>query len=219
MNTKALVYMTNPASIALLFLLCISPRTMGQERQATTMAGPDPLTRTITNMVKELNSDASALFELAGERFAANEKRGRTWILALHDASNSFGVLKYTDGKITVVALPVMTPDAETGLRRYVEHYNSYNVRSADLKVKAGRYQEARQLYTLLLHFDPHGSLAGGLKRRLSFLKKIEKGDDVEQNVAYLMGLSTDLSPSFLAGMEDKPPVMVYNVLKVDVGQ
>jgi hypothetical protein len=170
-------------------------------------------------MVKDLNSDASALFELAGERFAANEKKGRTWILTLHDASKSFGVLKYTDGKITVVALPVLTADDEAGLRRYVDHYNSHNVRSADLKVKAGRYQQARELYTLLLQFDPHGSLGDGLRRRLFFLKKIENGDEVEQNVEHLMSLSTDLRLSVLAGMDDTPSVRVQNLLEVNVGQ
>jgi hypothetical protein len=192
---------------------------MGQERQGTSMPIPHSSARTITNMVKELNSDASALFELAGERFAANEKRGRTWLLTLHDASKSFGVLKYTDGRLTVVALPVMTPDDEAGLRRYVDHYNSHNVRSADLKVKTGKYQQARELYTLLLHFDPHGSLADGLTQRLSFLKKIEKGEDVEQNVEHLMSLSTDLRLSFLAGMDDTPPVRVQNLLEVNLGQ
>lgn len=170
---------------------------------------------TAKEMVKELNSAASALFDLAGERFAANEKRHAVWIMTLHDASKSLEVLKYTDGRITVVALPVVVPDGELGLRRYVNAYNAYNVKSADLKVKAGRYKEARELYSLLLHFDPQGALAEGVRRRLAHLEKLEKGDDVQKNLKELMDLFTDLSPSLLAGIEDVRPTPATNLLEV----
>ena len=203
-----------PFVITLALSICTSlhaqeaPLPQGRTSAAKTAATND--------MVKELDSAASALFQLAGERFAANEKSHAVWIMTLHDASKSFEVLKYTDGRTTVVALPVVVPDDEFGLRRYVDAYNGYNLKSADLDVKSGRYKEAREMYSLLLHFDPPVWRAEGLRRRLAYLERIEKGEDVQKNLREFMGLFTNLSPSFLAGLEAVRPAVVTNLIEVN---
>jgi hypothetical protein len=194
----------------------------GQEHVGPTVsaAGSNTVNVTgalITNMVNEWNSAASGLFDLAGERFAAVEKRHEVWVMTLHSANESLGVIKYTDGKITVVALPVINPKDETGLRRYVDAYNRYNLRSADLKVKQGRYSEAQEMYTVLSHFDPRGSLAEGVSRRLQLLERIESGKDKERDLKEFMDLYTDWGPSFMAGMDDAAPVAVKNLLEVRI--
>ena len=139
--------------------------------------------------------------------------------MSLHSADESFHVLKYTDGKKTVVALPVVGPNDEAGLRRYVDHYNSFNIKRADLAVKAGRYKAAREIYRLLQHFNPQSPLADGVTRRLSLLDRIERGQDTEKNLREFMDLFTDLGPSFLAGLEDVSPVRVNNLLEIKLSR
>lgn len=182
---------------------------------------PQPATQSgerkvdVPTLLKEDTSLASALVQVAGARFAANEKRGTLWIMTLHDASTNFGVLKYADRRATVVALPIIRSGDEYGLRHYVEAYNRLDVKSADLKVKAGKYSEAEEIYRLLLHFEPDSSLAPGVSQRLGYLEKILKGVDVAQNLRNLMDLYSDISPGFLTGMDDAPPVAVTNLFQI----
>jgi hypothetical protein len=166
-------------------------------------------------LLKENSSLESVLFQLAAERFTANQKRHKTWIMTLHDGSTTFDVIKYTDGKTTVIALPVLDPNDEYGLRRYVDHYNRLNIKAADLEVKAGEYREAHQLYRLLLHHDPRSSLAEGIRLRLQYLERIEAGHDVQTNLSEFVKLYTDIAPGFLLGVEDTKPVLVTNLFQV----
>jgi hypothetical protein len=207
-----------------LVVICLLPAMHDRQSALAESGAPGPATVTmsvaaVTNMVKELNSAGSALFDLAGERFAAVEKRREVWIMALHSADESFHVLKYTDGKVTVVALPVVGPDDELGLRKYVDHYNRFNIKSADLAVKDRRYKDAREIYTLLQHFNPRSALTEGVKRRLVLLEQIEKGEDTERKLKEFADLFTDVGPSFLAGMDDSSPVRVTNLLEINLSR
>jgi hypothetical protein len=188
--------------------------TTGQTNETSSKGNIDTRGEPVSKLFDEVNSIGSAMFELAGERYAANEKRQVVWIMTLHDPrwTASFEVLKITDGKITVVALPIMGQNAETGLRRYVDHYNSYNIKAADLMVKAAKYDEAYQLYRLLLRHDSGSSFADEIRLRLGLLEKIKSGEDLQKNLAQFLALYTNLSPSFLVGLHSVEPTVVTNL-------
>lgn len=209
--------MTRPLVPALCFLALTTVCTDSQPQTAPAADQPISERVDVQTLLKEANSLGSVLFQLAAERFAANERKQQSWILALHDGSTSLDVIKYRDDKTTVVALPVLDPNDEYALRRYVDNYNRFNIKAADLKVKAGQYQEARRIYRLLLHFDPHSSFTNDVRRRLECLKGAETRTKPSDALPGLMQSFSDMAPGFLTHIEDSKAVFVTNLFHVNL--
>src|SRR2546425_11003962 len=96
----------------------------------------------------QINSYAATLFELAGERFSAHVKRGEKWILTVHEWTKDPEVKKYSNNKYVIVSLPAQEWQIE-GFCLYATHYNDRWMKDADLMVmNAGRYKEAREIYS-----------------------------------------------------------------------
>jgi len=184
------------------------------QRGRAVLAGNAP---DVNKLMSELGSMQSAIVQLAGERFAANQRRGATWIVTLHDATTSLEVLKYTDGTNTLVALPVLDPQHKAGLRRFADAYNSLTLKSADLKAIAGQFREAGTIYRILLRHDPESSLVGNLRLRLKRIGELEKGQNVSENLEALKSDFIDYAPGFLEGMTDSAAVHVTNLFELQL--
>ena len=163
-------------------------------------------------MVDQINSMAGLLYELAAERYAANTNRNQKWILTTHDGME---ILKFTDKKHTVVSLPAFLPNDAIALSLYAAHYNALSERAADLKAKAGNYDEPIELYRLLLHFD-RSDTKERRKKKLALLQKLKRGEDVETTTRQFMELSDDLGTLInFHQLERITPAVVTNLLEV----
>ena len=125
----------------------------------------------LAELIAENKASAAAVIDLAVERFKLNQERGENWILTLQDAD--IEVRKYTDGKFTVVALPLDVSGVNAGLCRFVFAYNHMVIRAADQKVQAGALQEAETTYRLLLKHDPNSYYTNALHLRLRYLEEV----------------------------------------------
>jgi len=160
----------------------------------------------------------STLFFLAGEKFAANKRRGETWFFTIHDWTKDEKVIRYTDGKFIVVSLPNMTPTFD-GYCKFIHAYHSFNLHEADLKARQGEYGTAMQWYRFLLHFDICGSLREDIKRRTALIDQIQRKDDADKAKETLAKLASDVPYSPLAGIDSEPAKTVANLLDVPVSK
>ena len=165
---------------------------------------------------EDLNSLNSILFELAAEKHAIHSSRGEKMILTLHEGR---GVRKFTDGKWTVLSLPIAETQAEVGLCCYVRQYNSFVENQGDEMVREKRYQEAAELYRLLVHFDRCGGLwRETLEKKLGLLLKISDNTDVENNQAEFEALCLRTASHMnLARSHMMAPTVVSNLFEVNL--
>jgi len=155
------------------------------------------------------------LGDLAAERYAANSNRNETWILTVHVGHS---IRKYTDGKYTVLSLPASKQEARGAICSYVNQYNSLNLRAADLLVRSGKYDEARNLLQLIDHFGCQGSHTNQeAKKRLPYLAKLVAGEDPEPIVEQLRNLYVDYrSPLDFTQIDRSASKVVPNLLEID---
>lgn len=130
-------------------------------------------------LVEAINSFSRLLADLAAERYSSSSNE--SVILTLHEGKL---IEKYTDGKYTIVSLPIFQSSDRTALCVYVENYNAFHLATADKAVGVGRYSEAKELYEVLLHFTRCSDLTKEiLEKRLPLLKKLEVGEENENNL------------------------------------
>ena len=185
----------------------------------TPKGSPNENREVYTNAMDAINAQndeiiglSRVIYELAAERFAANTNGNQKWVLTSHPGRM---IRRYTDRKYTVVSLPIVEPRDEIAIRRYCTHYNAFSERAADLKVEAGHYSEARELFQLLHHFD-RGDRKDDYGRKLKLLDKLEKKEDAELNLKQFMELSRDLVLGIDFSQIDKVnPTVVTNLLDV----
>jgi hypothetical protein len=161
-----------------------------------------------------INSLARVLYELAGERYAANSKNNQTWILAVHSGAS---VRKYSDTNFIILSFPVINPEDQAGLCVYTHQYNSLNIQRADLEVKAGRYSWARAVYETILRFEScHDGFKKEIERRLHYLERLERGQDTDTNLKEFMALYDDLFFRMnLADIEGREAEQVQDVRNI----
>jgi hypothetical protein len=159
---------------------------------------------------------ASTIFTLAGERFAANKKRGEKWIFTTHDSLEEERTIRYTDGVFIVASIPNILPKYE-GYCKFISSYHTFNLHEADSNAEKGEYAEARRWYKALLHFDVCGTFQDDLTRRLSLLDKIEKGEEADAAKAEIKKLASEVPFSPLAGFDSEPIKTVQSVLDIPV--
>jgi len=157
----------------------------------------------------------SVLAELAVQRYEEDSNSYNIPILTLQ--TNTFDIAKYTDGEYVVLSIAVISPDDLQGFCRFASDYNECNMRRSDLLVQGGKYEEARKLYQLLMHFDTCGFETDRLQERLLCLDKIEKREAVKKNMEIFSepcgcGALTDWGK--LAGMK---PQTVTNLLMINI--
>ena len=180
---------------------------------------PGSQTKVYTNAVDlikaqadEINARSRLLYELAAERYSVNTKSNKKWVLTMHHGRK---IRRYTDGNYTVVSLPIFEPGDEPALCNYCTHYNSLAARAADLKAQAGEYTEAKRFYKLLVHFDC-GDLKKDYERKLTYLDKLERKEDVEVNLKKFMELSIPLGLTVdFSEIEKIQPIAVTNLLEI----
>lgn len=163
----------------------------------------------------EYASLCSALAELAIQRYEEDGKSGKISILTLQ--TNNFDFAKYADNDFELVCLPVVASDDWKGFCRYAYDYNECNIKKADLMVQAGQYKQARKIYQLLLRFDPCGLQTPRLKARLLCLDKLEKHEEVSDNIKLFTdncgcGALTDWGQ-----LRNLKPTFVTNLLMLDL--
>lgn len=167
-------------------------------------------------LIAENNDAFAALVDLAVERFKLNSHLGAHWIMATQDADNE--VRKYTDGKFTVVAVPLYGPGENPGLRRFVSAYNQMVIRDADMRVLAGDVKAAEAVYRLLLKHDPSSSYANGLHTRLQYLEDLKTSGNTERLRKQFQELRPQYDMfSFISDMGLRSAITVTNLLDVDV--
>ena len=155
----------------------------------------------------------NVLGNLAAERHSAHHKRNETWILAVHEGND---VRKFTDGKYTLLSLPVLELPERAATYAYVNAYNRYNLQDADSLVLSGNYQEARQIFRLVERFGGSNASITTLARSgLSLLTRIESGREPESARAELMGRVSEVqSRHDYSVAESLQPHMVKNLLE-----
>lgn len=116
---------------------------------------------------------ASTLFHLAGERFAAHEQRGETWIFSTH--APTYPLRKFTDGRFTVVSVPT-NGYTGAGFELYAAHYNDFVLHKADLLALGGQYEDALVVYQLVLQYDSAGVAAPYLRKRIALIEQLTRG-------------------------------------------
>lgn len=163
------------------------------------------------HLLDENQSLSRVLAELAAERYSFHSNRNEVWIFTIHQGSKP---RKYTDKKYTVVSLPLDNLTHESALTRYVDLYNRHNEKAADALVKAGNYSEAREIFGLLLHYNRSGVGKAELIRRLTLLDKLDKGEEMQDNLRKFMDLFVDSAAHLgFADIETIPPIVVTNLL------
>jgi len=83
--------------------------------------------------LENVNDFASLTFDLARERYLADRKSGKRRVFTVHKGDR---ILSFTDGKSTVIALPILPPYKYTALANYCAHYNAWVEWQADQDVK-----------------------------------------------------------------------------------
>jgi hypothetical protein len=159
---------------------------------------------------------ASALFMLAGEKYAANKDHGEKWIFTTHDSLQKDKVIKYSDGDFIVVSIPNILPNYE-GYCKFIQSYNTFDLHEADTRVAQGNYNEARKWYKLLLHFDVCSSLRDKLILRMSLLDQIEKNEDAETAKEEMKKLAAEVPALMVTGIDSEPAKKVTNLLDLPV--
>lgn len=191
-------------TLLLLLLSTMMTPTLTSEGQPTQNGDQD--------FVDRSSAYAATLFVLAGEKFAANKKRGEKCVFTIHDSLNEEKVLKYTDGEFIIVSIPYLLPNIE-GYCSLITHYNRFNIHEADSAAAKGDYAEARQWYRLLQHFDVCGSHQEGLRLRISLLDRIQKNEDVETAKSEITKLASEEPSLVLIGLDSEPIKKVPNLL------
>ena len=204
---------------ALLFFFCVFTVLSGSRSGETADAGSVSSVTIYGN--KEFLSACSVIGELAAQMWAEDAKDGKTHFLTVQNDDLNFH--KYTDGEYIVVSIPIASSDDIDGFCRFATDYNECNIRKADSLVKSGKYEEAKRIYQLLIHFDPNrgkiSSLTKRLNERLAFLAKVEKHQDMENSIKKFAepcgcGILTDLSK-----IKTIETTTVTNIFKVQIGQ
>lgn len=169
-----------------------------------------------TQLINEVNSLSRLLYELAAERYWATSNQNETLILTFHEGRS---LMKYTDGKYTVASFPMVQETDRISLSRYTAQYNVFNVRDADLKVEAAKYEQARELYRLVAHFtqdDP--LLKDRIEKKLLLVDRLEHGKDFDKTLQQFRELSENLgTPMHLFQVETLPPTIVTNLLTIQL--
>jgi len=150
-----------------LFIVVIALMTaVGQVRNAET---------------NEASTYAFALHHLASERFAENLNRGEVWIISLTETVGS-EVRKFSDGKFTVVLIPVR-PFEREGICLYAGHYHDRNLALAARWCREGKLTEARTLFRLMLKYSCEGETQGLCHSGIQMLDEISKGNPSDKLV------------------------------------
>src|SRR4051794_37433964 len=69
-------------------------------------------------LFEQLNSYGNTLYSLAGERFTFHESKNETWVLNVHQSSDPNSLIKFRQGNLIVVSIPV-TEIGRHGARLY----------------------------------------------------------------------------------------------------
>jgi hypothetical protein len=179
--------------------------------------GP-PNARPEATVLTENTSLSAVLFDLAAANWEKDTKDGQLKILTLHDWSDEQEILKFTDTRYMVISIPILSDGDLLGFCRYAASYNAFTMKAADEKVKAGNYKQARQIYELLKHFDCCDVLKARLDPRLECLTRLEKGENVVDNLERFSKLFDNLgSLTGLSKADQIPPKLVTNLLDVAV--
>lgn len=157
-------------------IACVAIAVLAQESHQPTESTTPPAQAERAQydwLFAEASSLGQIMYELAAERHTDNADRGEMWIMTVHRGTT---IRKYSDGRFTVVSLPIVHPDVRIGLCRYAAQYNALNVVDADRLVMNGRYEDARRIYNLVLHFDRCGDsiLKEQTGKKLELLKRLE---------------------------------------------
>ena len=198
-----------------LFLLALTALTLSTRSQEPDQAAGGIITiarETAIKLLDDVSSYGGLSFQLAAERYAANTNKNEKWILTVH---NGRRIQKFTDKNYIVVSLPVIEPRDKLALCQYATSYNAFSERACDLMVKAGKYKEPKELYRLLIHFDC-GVLKERYEQKLDYVGKLERKEDVEENLKKFMELSNDLFTRVdFSQMEKATPTVVTNLLEL----
>ena len=160
---------------------------------------------------------AGALYNLARERFVAHEAKNEIWILCINDSVGTAALKKYSDGKFFVVSIPTLDHERE-GVCHYVSHYNSFNVRKADLLALGGKYGEALKILGLLKRFDTCALAKNAdLETRIALVEKLRDNQDTAANVERLRKMTVEHAPSVLEVLESKTAIAVTNLFELSV--
>jgi hypothetical protein len=150
---------------------------VGHPRQLSG-AAPQWTEAQIQSLLEEISSMSRILFELAGERFAANAMRGEVWILTAHSGTE---VMTIADAKCVLLALPTAFAKDAPAVKRYVSLYNSFNLSAADQLVLEGKLEPAERTFRLVLKYDTQDHNRQVAKDRINLIKDMKADVNVEQ--------------------------------------
>ena len=127
------------------------------------------------------HSYATMLFHLALERFAENSKRDEIWVICLR-ASASGEIQKYSDGKFTVVSIPVLSFE-EQGMSCYAAHYHGCNLGLGAGWCRERKFDDARRLFRLMQKFSSEPDIKRFCESGVQMLDRISAGANAAQEV------------------------------------
>ena len=151
-----------------------------------------------------VNSYATTLFELAGERYASHEERGVRCIFSIQKSNGALPLVSRESG-FTIVLLPARENDLE-GLLLYASHYNEKVQRQADLLALSGDPERALVIYSLIKKYDRGPFLVEGLNRRIEIARRLRDPVHVESAKNALQEISFDAPRSVFDGVEKLLP-------------
>jgi hypothetical protein len=192
--------------------------TKSQSPQEATSDAPAVLTNRqfSTLSAEQLNSIGSVLSELAALQWTKEATNAKPIILSLH--TNSFEVMKYTDGKYVIVSIPVINPQDTEEFCIYVNDYNQFYINQANSLARSGKYEEAEELYKLVIHFNPWGMGNDLLSNQLLLLDRLRQQPDVVENRQKFLDSAqdtTNITP--WSEVTDAEPKLVTNLMNIPV--
>ena len=154
------------------------------------------------------------LCDLAAERYAQNTANGQTWVLTAEVGKH---IRKFSDGKTTVLILPIPRPEDREAVVMYLTPYNALTLQAADDLAKAKRYARAEEIYSRLARFNCSGPVfENEIRLRRQYLKQIQRGDHVVEAEKALVDLYKDYtSYTDIPEIATAPTTVVTNLLEV----
>jgi hypothetical protein len=203
--------MKTPLIPALLGLILIQATAQSEDTNNAPAASGEIL-QAIQPLLDQINAFGSLTYELAAEKHAVNSNHHEIWIITFHKGGSA---RKYSDGRFTLLSLPVLAEKEKSAICLFATHYNSFNLAVSDELVTAGNYKDARDLLRLTRHFDRCGdaSLSDMVERKLSHLEKLMRGDEPDKNLKDFLELKEEHGTTFELGIPGKVPIVKTNDL------
>jgi hypothetical protein len=167
------------------------------------------------SLLNTINSQASAIYGLARERYVFHKNNGEVWILNVR-VEVAGSIKKFREGKFVIASIPVLSLDQE-GVLLYANHYNALVLEEADRMILAEKYEMGIKTYKLLQRFgDLTQELKATLDRRIECAKKIEKNEQREVCMAELKRFTADpSSSSIFEQLEGSNAIAVTNLFDI----